>query len=374
MLDIDVTRQLGSFSLEANFRCETAGITALFGRSGAGKTSLVNTLAGLLRPEHGRIVLRGQTLFDSERGIDLPPEKRRLGYVFQEGRLFPHLSVRHNLTYGYRRAPAAERHIGLDRVVALLGIEPLLERRPGALSGGEKQRVALGRALLANPRLLLMDEPLAALDQPRKEEILPFIEQLKHELDLPIVYVSHAMPEILRLADTLVLMSNGRIEAVGPLEEITNRLDLRPLTGRYEAGAVFSTTVAGQDRSFGLTELRFSGGRLRVPHLALPLGQQLRVRIRARDVSIALTPPENISILNVIQCTIKEIGEEQAPQVDLLLDAGGSPLWARITARSRTALGLRPGLSVYALIKSVAIDRQALGRRDGAERFLAEDE
>ena len=374
MLELDVTRQLGTFALEARFSCETAGITAIFGRSGAGKTSLVNTLAGLLQPARGRILLRGQTLFDSQRGINLPPEKRRLGYVFQEGRLFPHLSVRRNLTYGYKRAPAAERPVGLDQVVALLGIEDLLERRPGALSGGEKQRVALGRALLANPRLLLMDEPLAALDQPRKEEILPFIEQLKDQLDLPIVYVSHSMQEIVRLADTLVLMSNGRIEAVGPREEVTSRLDLRPLTGRYEAGAVLTTTVAGQDRTFGLTELRFAGGRLRVPHLGLPLGQQLRVRIRARDVSIALAPPENISILNIIPCVIKAIGEEKSPQIDLQLDAGGAAIWSRITARSRTALGLRPGLQVYALIKSVAIDRQSLGRRDGAERFLAEDD
>lgn len=374
MLEVDVKRQLGALALEASFHCETTGITALFGRSGAGKTSLVNMLAGLLRPQQGRIVLRGQTLFDSAKGVDLPPEKRRLGYVFQEGRLFPHLSVRHNLTYGYNRAPAAERHIGLDRVVGLLGIEHLLERRPHALSGGEKQRVALGRALLANPRLLLMDEPLAALDQPRKEEILPFIEQLKDELDLPVVYVSHSMQEIVRLADTLVLMSNGRIEAVGPLEDLTNRLDLRPLTGRYEAGAVLTTTVAGQDRSFGLTELRFAGGRLRVPYLKLPLGQQLRVRIRARDVSIALAPPENISILNIIPCTIEAIGEERGPQVDLQLDAGGAPIWSRITARSRVALGLKPGLPVYALIKSVAIDRQSLGRRDSGGRFLAEDD
>ncbi len=374
MLEVDVTRQLGSLALEASFRCEAAGITAIFGRSGAGKTSLINMLAGLLRPQRGRIVLRDQVLFDSQKGIDLPPEKRRLGYVFQEGRLFPHLSVRHNLTYGYNRAPAAERHIGLDQVVALLGIEPLLERRPKALSGGEKQRVALGRALLANPRLLLMDEPLAALDQPRKEEILPFIEQLRNDLDLPVVYVSHSMQEIVRLADTLVLMSNGRIEAVGPLEELTSRLDLRPLTGRYEAGAVLTTTVAGQDRTFGLTELRFAGGRLRVPHLSLPMGQKLRVRIRARDVSIALTPPENISILNIIPCTVNTIGEEKSPQIDLQLDAGGAPIWARITARSRTALGLKPGMQVYALIKSIAIDRQSLGRRDAGERFLAEED
>jgi molybdate transport system ATP-binding protein len=182
------------------------------------------------------------------------------------------------------------------------------------------------------------------------------------------------MPEIVRLADTLVLISNGRIEAVGPLEELTSRLDLRPLTGRYEAGAVLTTTVAGQDKMFGLTELRFAGGRLRVPHLNLPLGQTLRVRIRARDVSIALAPPENISIINIIPCIIKEISEEKSPQVDLQLDAGGAPIWARITARSRAALGLRPGLQVHALIKSVAIDRQSLGRRDDAGRFLAEDD
>jgi molybdate transport system ATP-binding protein len=374
VLEVDVSHRLGTFKLDASFTCQAAGITALFGRSGAGKTSLVNILAGLLRPERGRIVLRGQTLFDSRRGIDLAPERRRLGYVFQEGRLFPHLSVRHNLLYGFRRAPAAERQIGLDRVVGLLGIEALLERRPGALSGGEKQRVALGRALLANPRLLLMDEPLAALDQPRKDEILPFIEQLKHELDLPIVYVSHSMQEILRLADTLVLMSHGRIEAVGPLEELTSQLELRPLTGRYEAGAVLSATVAGQDKMFGLTELRFAGGRLKVPHLGLPLGQTLRVRIRARDVSIALTPPKDISILNVIPCVVEAIGEEKAPQVDLRLSAGGAPIWARITARSRAALQLKPGLQVYALVKSVAIDRQSLGRRDDTARFLAEED
>jgi molybdate transport system ATP-binding protein len=374
MLEVDVSHRLGEFTLDARFTCRAAGITALLGRSGAGKSSLVNMLAGLLRPERGRIVLRGQTLFDSQRGIDLAPERRRLGYVFQEARLFPHLSVRHNLLYGFRRAPASERPLGLDRVVGLLGLEALLERRPGALSGGEKLRVALGRALLANPRLLLMDEPLAALDQPRKDEILPVIERLKSELDLPVVYVSHAMQEIVRLADTLVLMSNGRIEAVGPLEQLTSRLDLRPLTGRDEAGAVLSATVAGQDKMFGLTELRFPGGRLRVPHLNLPLGETLRVQIRARDVSIALSPPKDISILNVIPCVIEEIGEEKAPQVDLRLSAGGAPIWARITARSRAALQLKPGLQVYALVKSVAIDRQSPGRRDDTGRFPAADD
>ncbi len=373
-LEVDVQRRLGQMALEAQFTCEAAGITAIFGRSGAGKTSLVNMLAGLLTPDRGRIRLGADTLFDSSKKIDLPIERRRLGYVFQEGRLFPHLSVRSNLTYGLKRVPKGERHIELDQVIALLDIERLLERRPNTLSGGEKQRVALGRALLANPKLLLMDEPLAALDQPRKDEILPFIEQLRDETALPIVYVSHSMQEIVRLADTLVLMSAGRVEAVGSVEDLTSRLDLRPLTGRYEAGAVLTTTVAGQDKAFGLTELRFAGGRLRVPHLNLPLGRSLRIRIRARDVSIALTKPENTSILNMIECSVKAISEENSPQVDLQLDAAGAAIWARITARSCRALGLRPGIKVFALIKSVAIDRQSLGRRDKTTRFLSEDQ
>ncbi|MGF1629450.1 MAG: molybdenum ABC transporter ATP-binding protein [Kiloniellaceae bacterium] len=372
MLEVDVSHHLGELQLDANFSFQTTGITGFFGHQGTGKTSLINILAGLLRPQRGRIVLDGRTLFDGDRGIDLPPEQRRLGYVFREGRLFPHLSVRQNLLYGFRRAPAAERRIGLDRVVGLLGIEALLGRRPGSLSGGEKLRVALGRALLANPRLLLMDEPLAALDQQHKEEILPIIEQVKTELAVPVLYVSRSMQEIARLADTLVLLSSGRIEAVGPIEGLTNRPDLYPLIGRHEAGAVLTTTVAGQDKMFGLTELRFAGGRLRVPYLNLPLGQALRVRILARDVSIALSPPENTSILNIIPCVIKTSGEKRNPQVDLQLDAGGASFRARITARSRAALNLRPGLQVYALIKSVAIDRQSPDRSDDAGRFPAE--
>ena len=287
-LEVSVRKALGDFALEVELDCETDGIVALFGRSGSGKTSLVNMLAGLLRPDRGRIAIAGTTLFDSEQGIDLPPERRRLGYVFQEGRLFPHLSVRGNLLFGARRAPDGEAggEAGggptLDHVVALLGLEELIDRRPSALSGGEKQRVALGRALLARPRLLLMDEPLAALDQPRKDEILPFIERLRDDARVPIVYVSHAMQEIVRLADTLVLLSDGRVVEAGPIETLTSRLDLRPLTGRYEAGSVFEARVARQDEAFGLTVLEFAGGSLQVPRLALEPGQELRLRIRAR--------------------------------------------------------------------------------------------
>ncbi|MFQ6018655.1 MAG: molybdenum ABC transporter ATP-binding protein [Kiloniellaceae bacterium] len=374
MLDITVEKRLGKFRLNASFSCETSGIIAFFGRSGAGKTALVNALAGLLRSDKGRIAVNGAVVFESERGIDLPPERRRLGYVFQEGRLFPHLSVRGNLTYGFKRAPPAERRVQLDQIVALLGLEALLTRRPRDLSGGEKQRVALGRALLANPRLLLMDEPLAALDQPRKDEILPFIERLRDEFAIPIVYVSHSMPEIVRLADTMVLMSDGRVEAVGPVEELTSRLELRPLTGRYEAGAVLEACVTGQDAANGLTELAFAGGSLWVPRLDLPQGTALRLRIRARDVALALQRPQGISVLNVFQCVVGDIGTEEGPQVDLRLDAGGASLWARITTRSLNELGLRPGSPVYALVKAVAIDRHSLGRGAAGGHFLAEAE
>jgi len=369
VIEIDVEKRLGAFLLDARFAAPATGITALFGRSGAGKTTLVNLLAGLARPDRGRIAVGGEVLFSAEEGIDVPPERRRLGYVFQEGRLFPHYSVHGNLTYGRRRG-ARGGAIGFDAVVALLGLGALLDRRPGDLSGGEKQRVAIGRALLAEPRLLLMDEPLASLDAPRKAEILPFIEKLRDELHLPVIYVSHAMEEIVRLADTLVLMSEGRIAAVGPVEELTSRLDLRPLTGRYEAGAVIRATVAGHDVTYGLSELAFPGGRLRVSHVALPLGTPVRARIRARDVALATTRPIGISFRNIFAARVTEVAPERAPIVDVRLDIGtpAQPvaLWARVTARAAHELGLTPGREVFALVKTVALDRASYGRYDPA--------
>ncbi len=369
MIEIDVEKRLGAFLLDARFAAPATGITALFGRSGAGKTTLVNLLAGLVRPDRGRIAVGGEVLFSAEEGIDVPPERRRLGYVFQEGRLFPHYSVHGNLTYGRRRGTRGGA-IGFDAVVALLGLGALLDRRPGDLSGGEKQRVAIGRALLAEPRLLLMDEPLASLDAPRKAEILPFIEKLRDELHLPVIYVSHAMEEIVRLADTLVLMSEGRIAAVGPVEELTSRLDLRPLTGRYEAGAVIRATVAGHDVTYGLSELAFPGGRLRVAHVALPLGTPVRARIRARDVALATTRPIGISFRNIFAARVTEVAPERAPIVDVRLDIGtpAQPvaLWARVTARAAHELGLTPGREVFALVKTVALDRASYGRYDPA--------
>jgi molybdate transport system ATP-binding protein len=369
VIEIDVEKRLGDFRLEARFVAPATGVTALFGRSGAGKTTLVNLLAGLERPDRGRIAVAGEVLFSAEDGIDVPTERRRLGYVFQEGRLFPHYSVRGNLTYGRRRR-ARRAAVSVDAVVALLGLEALLDRRPGDISGGEKQRVAIGRALLAEPRLLLMDEPLAALDAPRKAEIMPFIERLRDELRIPIIYVSHAMEEIVRLADTLVLLSEGRVAAVGPVEELTSRLDLRPLTGRHEAGAVIRAAVAGHDVTYGLSELAFPGGRLRVSHVALPLGTPVRARIRARDVALATTRPAGISFRNIFPARVIEVAADRAPIVDIRLDigTGGHPvaLWARVTARAVQELALTPGREVFALVKTVALDRASYGRYDPA--------
>ncbi len=361
MIEIDIEKQLGGFALATRFAAPDSGITALFGRSGTGKTSVINALAGLSRPDRGRIAVGGEVLFDAARGIDLPPERRRLGYVFQEARLFPHYSVRGNLLYGVKRGDTGP---SFDAVVALLGIEDLLDRRPADLSGGEKQRVAIGRALLASPRLLLMDEPLASLDAQRKDEILPFIERLRDELKLPVFYVSHEMDEIIRLADLLVLLDDGKVAATGAVEELTSRLDLWPLTGRYEAGAVLRTVLRGHDMTFGLSELAFPGGRLRVTKVDLPLGTHLRIRIRARDVVLATERPAHLSIRNAFAGTVVEVAPGRGPQVDLKLDIGtpAEPvmLLARITLRAMRELQLAPGKPVFALVKTVSFDRHSL--------------
>jgi molybdate transport system ATP-binding protein len=364
MLEVDAEQQLGSFRLDIHMRAPSRGVTALFGRSGSGKTSLVNMLAGLTRPARGRIAIDDTILFDSANGTSVPPERRRLGYVFQEDRLFPHLSVHSNLLYGHRRAPARDRTTTLPEIIELLGIGHLLERRPARLSGGEKQRVAIGRALLAHPRLLLMDEPLASLDAARKEEILPFIERLRDRLQLPIVYVTHDLDEIVRLADTVVLMSEGRVAALGTVDEILGRADLRNLTGRHEAGALLRASVEGHDERFGLTHLAFAGGRLRTSRLDLPIGTPVRVNIRARDVSIALNAPTDISILNVLPARIVDIAVGDGANTDLKLaldDTGQVAIWARLTARSVHDLQLATGRTVFALIKAVAIDRKSIG-------------
>jgi molybdate transport system ATP-binding protein len=360
MIDVDIAQRLGSFELDVAFRAE-APIVGLFGRSGSGKTSLVNALAGIGHPRRGRIVVNGAALFDGERGIDLPPERRRLGYVFQDDLLFPHLAVEANLLYGYHRAPRAERVIEPEHVIALLGLGALLRRLPDTLSGGEKQRVAIGRALLAQPRLLLMDEPLASLDVARRDEVLRYIELLRDDLAIPIVYVSHSVAEITRLADTVVVLSEGRTIAVGDVDEVMSRLDLRPQTGRYEAGAVIDTVVAAHDPAYELTTLRFDGGELFVPSVEGLVGERVRVRIRARDVSLALARPEATSVVNVLEGSIAGFSAEEGPIVDIRLRVGEASLLARITRRSRDQLSLTEGQRVYALIKAVSFDRRSVG-------------
>jgi molybdate transport system ATP-binding protein len=358
MLSVAVAHRFGSFVLDAAFD-SAGGLTALFGRSGAGKTSLINAIAGLLRPERARIVVDGAVLTDTEAGVFVATQHRRIGYVFQEGRLFPHLTVRQNLLYGRWFAPKGGHAGEVDQIIDLLGIAGLLQRRPANLSGGEKQRVAIGRALLARPRLLVMDEPLASLDEARKTEILPYIERLRDEAGVPIVYVSHQVAEVARLATTMVVLNEGRVAAIGPTAAIMGRIDLFPLTGRAEAGAILATRVAGHDPAFGLTILRSAAGELRVPHLDLPVGAALRIRIRARDVMIALQPPEGLSALNVLPGTVAEIGRADGPIVEMRLDCAGEALVARLTRRSVETLGLTPGRLVYAVIKSIAFDHHA---------------
>jgi molybdate transport system ATP-binding protein len=362
MLSVSITHRLGGFTLDAAFDSE-GGLIALFGRSGAGKTSLVNAIAGLYRPERGYVAVDGTVLTDTPGGVFVPPHRRRVGYVFQEGRLFPHFNVRQNLLYGRWFAPkaASSSLVGndFDQVVELLGIGHLLTRRPANLSGGEKQRIAIGRALLARPRLLVMDEPLASLDEGRRAEIFPYIERLRDEMRVPIVYVSHSIAEVARLATTLVVLSEGEVAAIGPTAQIMGRIDLFPLTGRAEAGAILATRVAAHEPRFGLTILRAAAGELRVPRLDLPVGAALRVRVRARDVMIALAPPEGLSALNVLPGTIAEIAGGDGPIVQMRLDCAGEALVARLTRRSVETLGLLPGLKVYAVIKSIAFDHSA---------------
>ena len=368
VIDVDVKARVGDFALEARFTAP-GGLTALFGRSGAGKTTLVNLLAGLARPLAGRIRVGDMVLFDASRGIDLPPERRRVGYVFQDSRLFPHFSVEDNLTYGMNRVPAAERHHGFDQVVELLELGRLLDRRPVGLSGGEKQRVAIGRALLASPRLLLMDEPLSALDALRKNEIMPFIERLRDEMKVPIVYVSHSLDDVIRLADIMVILSDGRVVASGEVEDIMSRLDLRPLTGRYDAGAVLATVVIGRDADYDLTELSFGADRLWVPNVDLPRGTPLRVRIRARDVSLSLTRPIGTSVLNVFQGTVIAVEEGEGAYADVLVNIG-APLIATVTRKSSARMALQPGTTVFASVKASAIDRRSVGL-GGTRRWRA---
>ncbi|MCA0869949.1 molybdenum ABC transporter ATP-binding protein [Seohaeicola saemankumensis] len=358
-LSVDIAHPLAGFDLRVAFEAP-GGITALFGQSGTGKTTVVNAVSGLLRPRSGRIVVEGETLFDAERRLHLPTHKRRLGYVFQEARLFPHLSVRQNLTYGLRFAPADAPGPSLDEVCDLLGIAPLLDRRPGGLSGGEKQRVAIGRALLSRPRMLLLDEPLAALDTARKQEILPYLETLRDQTDIPMLYVSHSVAEVARLATTVVVLEQGRVARTGPAERVLSDPAMVRQLGLREAGAVVPATVA-RHHDDGLTELSVSGGRLFLPAMDTAPGSPTRVRILAHDVIVARDAPTGLSALNILPATVLALRGGEGPGVIVQMQCGDDRLLARITRRSATALELAPGQQVYAVVKSVSVARTDVG-------------
>ena len=340
------------FTLDVDLELPGQGVTAVFGRSGSGKTTLLRSIAGLERVPEGRLEVNGEVWQDDE--TYLPTHKRPIGYVFQEASLFAHLSVRGNLEYGMRRS-ANSNHSSFDSIVALLALGTLLERRPDSLSGGERQRVAIARALLTGPRLLLMDEPLASLDQGRKEEILPYIEGLHAELKIPLLYVSHVPDEVARLADYLVVLEAGRVLGAGPLTEILARLDL-PIRLGEDTGVVLDAVVGARDAEWQLARVDFPGGGIWVPDQGTLPGRRVRVRILARDVSIAREKAAATSIVNILSASVVEIGEDTHPALQLVrLDAGGVPILARLTKRSAAALTLVPGLKVWVQIKAAAL-------------------
>lgn len=347
----------GGFGLDLGFDAPGAGVTALFGPSGCGKSTILAAVAGLLRPREGRVAVGGEVLLDTARRVFVAPERRRCGVVFQDSRLFPHLTVESNLRYGLRRAPPGAAGPGLEEVVALLGIGHLLPRRPAGLSGGERQRVALGRALLSRPRLLLMDEPLAALDAARRAEVLPFLARLRDTAGPPILYVTHALDEVDALADHLVLLESGRVVAHGPVEDLSARTDLPQLAARRDAGVLIPCAVL--DVAEGLATLGFAGGTLVTTARPGPTGTRLRVRLRARDVAVATEEPRGLSTRNILPVTLAAIAEGgEAGEVFLRLAAGDTTLLARVTRDSVARLALRPGMALWALIKAVTFDHR----------------
>ncbi len=349
-LHIAFTHSFGKASVEMEADLGP-GVTAFFGPSGAGKSTALNVIAGLLRPKSGRVTFGDRVLFDSASGVHVPPSKRRIGMVFQEARLFPHMTVERNLTYG---APNKD---GVPDMAALLGLEGLLTRQPATLSGGEAQRVALGRALLSKPDILLMDEPLSALDQARKEELLPYFERLRDQSNLPIIYVSHAMDEVARLADRMLLMEQGRVIANGPVDRIFAGEGLDQRHSRKLASTIFAAKVTGHAPEDHLTELRFGATPLWIPGVVGTLGQEMRLRIDARDVMLMTTKPEGTSALNILPVTITEIRPGPSTGALVALDHDGSPLMARITKRSVRNLNLQVGDHVFAMVKSMSVAR-----------------
>jgi molybdate transport system ATP-binding protein len=352
-LSVAITHALGALTLDVTFGA-AGGVTALFGRSGAGKTSVINAVAGLIRPDRARIVASDAVLVDTAQGIWVPPHRRRIGYVFQDARLFPHLDVQGNLDYGGRFAPSPPARAEVARVIDMLDIGPLLRRRTGALSGGETQRVAIGRALLSAPRLLLLDEPLAALDDARKAEILPFLERLRDGAGVPILYVSHQVSEIARLAQDVVVLDRGRVLHAGPVGAVLADPNVVVATGVRDAGAVIVARVVAHHDD-GLTEVAGGGGQLWLPRVDAAVGTDLRVRVEAQDVILARHRPEGMSALNILPVEVTLLRDGAGPGVIVQVRAGDALMLARVTRRSATALDLAPGWRGFAIVKSVAV-------------------
>ncbi|NIL96764.1 MAG: molybdenum ABC transporter ATP-binding protein [Planctomycetales bacterium] len=357
-LSVSLTHERDDFTLDVTFEAPP-GVTVLFGQSGSGKTTVINAVAGLLRPDKGRISVADRVLCDDSSGIWLPPHRRRLGYVFQEARLFPHLTVGQNLRFGRWFTGRDARGENPERVIDMLGIGHLLDRRPAALSGGEKQRVAIGRALLASPRMILADEPLASLDAARKDEILPYFERLRDETDVPILYVSHSAAEVARLATTVVALHHGRVAQIGSAADVLGNPDHLP-GGVRAAGAVLNAIVRAHHDD-GLTELDAGGEPLFLPRTEQPIGQTVRVRIAAHEVLLSRSRPQDMSALNILEGEITAIRRGAGPGVMVTLNTRAGLVPARITKRSAQLLDLQEGSRCFAVIKTVAIARADIG-------------
>lgn len=356
-IEVSLAHNFGAFALDARFSILQPGVTALFGPSGAGKTSIINAIAGTFRPQQGRIVINGRPVFDSAQSLWLSPRARRTGYVFQDARLFPHMTVRDNLLFGWRRARTRAEAGEIERIVALLGLEHLEQRMPRALSGGEKSRVGLGRALLSSPDILLLDEPLAALDAQRRQEILPYLEKLRDEARLPMLYVSHALDEVARLAHQIVILKDGRVARQGSVFDVLSDIELPAFASSPLLGAMIETKI-GRRRDDGLSGLDFDGGTLLVQELNRPQGTVLRVRIRAEEIMLALEEPRTISANNVLLMSVLGVRHDSATHADVQLLCGRTRLVARITRASLRRLALAAGKPVFAIIKSVTVDTQ----------------
>jgi molybdate transport system ATP-binding protein len=355
MLSVALSKRRDGFSLEVAFDAPTPGIVALFGRSGCGKTTTANLIAGLLSPDEGSVSLEGVVLLDTKAGVAMPAEHRRIGYVFQDARLFPHFSVAGNLRYGQKRAAKSHRRIDFEDVVTLLGLAPFLTRRPHQLSGGERQRVALGRALLSQPQLLLLDEPLASLDIARREDVLPYLELLRDRLAIPMIYVSHQFDEVLRLATHVVLLEGGRVVTQGTPSEVSLRPQLRAIVGTDAVGAVVDGVVTAFDPVRGVVELRVGNGSLQVRAHDAHVGSMARVQLLAREVILATRPPDYLSVRNALEGVVAEMVPDEADACLIRVDIGGASILARVTTAAVEDLQLRNGGRVWALIKAVSV-------------------